>query len=125
MKLGKNFTILVVAFACIVVYLLSNKKPSYINEYNNKILALESKIDSLHQVNDTLTVKVYFLLDSIKKIDSKILTKDKEINKLKYEISTQINTVDSFNNMELKKFFTDRYRQCINPTTQLPCKTNN
>ena len=110
MKLGKNFTILIVAFTCIVIGLLFDRESSYTEEYNSRIKTLETKIDSLYQINDTLNIKIYSLTDSIKKVDIRITGKDKEINKLKDEINSQINSVNSFSNGELQKFFTDRYR---------------
>ena len=83
----------------------------YVNDYNNKINNLKQRIDSLHHINDELTFKIDTLNSQITQLDQELDLKDNKINNLKYEINTKVDAVDSFNDDELEKFFTDRYRQ--------------
>ena len=53
---------------------------------------------------DTLTVQIV-------KLDKELDLKDNRINNLRYEISTKVDAVDNFNDDELERFFTKRYRQ--------------
>ena len=101
----------IIVLICIIVWLLYSDRERYVEEYNAKIDALEQKVDSLHSENDELTFKIDTLNNQISKLDQQLDLKDNRINNLRYEISTKIDAVDSFNDNELKKFFTERYRQ--------------
>ena len=45
----------IIVLICIIVWLLYSDRERYVEEYNAKIEALESKVDSLHNINDNLT----------------------------------------------------------------------
>ena len=109
--LGKNLNLLVIIAACILVFCFLQKEEKYISEYNDKIQALENKVDSLHHKNDELAFEIDTLTVQIVKLDKELDLKDNRINNLRYEISTKVDAVDNFNDDELKKFFTKRYRQ--------------
>ncbi|MDC0539966.1 hypothetical protein OAO15_00485 [bacterium] len=109
--LGKNLNLLVIVGACVLVFCFLQKEEKYINEYNAKIEALEQKVDSLHHINDELAFEIDTLNVEIGKLDKKLDFKDNRIKNLRYEINTKVDAVDNFNDNELGKFFTDRYRQ--------------
>jgi peptidoglycan hydrolase CwlO-like protein len=109
--LKKNFHLIVILGACVIIYNFFQEKEDYVKDYNLKIEALEQKVDSLHHINDDLTFKIDTLNVQIVKLDQKLDSKDNKINILKNEISTKVDAVDSFNDNELEKFFTNRYRQ--------------
>ncbi|MDB4378158.1 hypothetical protein N9Z41_00160 [bacterium] len=113
MWLKKNLNLLVIIGACIIVFTFFNKKEDYVEEYNAKIEALEQKVDSLHSINDELTFKIDTLNVQINKLDQELDLKDNRINNLRYEISTKVDAVDNFNDDELERFFTERYRQYL------------
>ena len=113
MWLKKNLNLLVIIGACIIVFTFFNKKEDYVEEYNAKIKALEQKVDSLHNKNDELTFKIDTLNVQISKLDQELDLKDNRINNLRYEISTKVDAVDNFNDDELERFFTERYRQYL------------
>ena len=48
---------ILVLISIIIWFLFSNKK-DYVDDYNNKIKALEAKVDSLHSINNNLTYKI-------------------------------------------------------------------
>ena len=113
MWLKRNLNLLVIIGACIIVFTFFNKKEDYVEEYNAKIKALEQKVDSLHSENDELTFKIDTLNIQIGKLDQELDLKDNRINNLRYEISTKVDAVDNFNDDELERFFTERYRQYL------------
>ena len=123
--LKKNYPILVIVGACVLVFHVFNDKEDYISKYNAKIEALEKKVDSLHSENDELTFKIDTLNGQISKLDKQIDLKDSRINNLKYEINTKVNAVDDFNDSELEKFFTDRYRHYFDSIAKANSKTSN
>jgi len=120
---------LYVALTFLSVYYLFNmylsSEEKYVDEYNVKIKALEQKVDSLHHINDDLTFKIDTLNIQIVKLDQQIGSKDDKINSLKYEINKKVDAVDSFNDDELEKFFTERYRQYKDSITETHSKVSN
>lgn len=123
--LKKNYQLFVIIGACILVFRFLDDKESYVSEYNDKITALEQKVDSLHHINDELTFKIDTLNVQIGKLDQQLDLKDNKINNLRYEISTKVDAVDSFNDDELERFFTERYRQYIDSIEKTNSETSN
>ena len=89
----------------------SSNEEKYIIEYNTKIQKLESKIDSLHGINKSLTFGINTLNTKIVLLDKEINLQDNKIIKLKRETNEKINNVDLYKYDELERFFTERYRQ--------------
>ena len=125
MWLKKNLNLLVIIGACIIVFTFFNKKEDYVEEYNAKIKALEQKVDSLHNKNDELTFKIDTLNVQISKLDQELDLKDNRINNLRYEISTKVDAVDNFNDDELERFFTERYRQYLDSIKKTDSTSSN
>ncbi len=125
MWLKKNLNLLVILGACIIVFSFFSKREEYIDEYNAKIEALEQKVDSLHHENDELTFKIDTLNVEISKLDQQLDLKDDRINNLRYEISTKVDAVDSFNDDELERFFTERYGQYLDSIKEANSKISN
>ena len=125
MWLKRNLNLLVIIGACIIVFTFFNKKEDYVEEYNAKIKALEQKVDSLHSENDELTFKIDTLNIQIGKLDQELDLKDNRINNLRYEISTKVDAVDNFNDDELERFFTERYRQYLDSVAKTNSTSSN
>jgi hypothetical protein len=85
----------IIVLICIVAWLLFTDRERYVEEYNAKIEALEQKVDSLHGIND------------------------------EYEISTKVDAVDDFNDDELERFFTERYRELLDSIAKTNSETSN
>ena len=94
-----------------LVYFVFLGDEKYVEDYNVKIDALEAKVDSLHHINDDLVFKIDTLNQQIVKLDTEIDKQDKKIVTLKYKVNEKVNSVDNFNDDELLKFFTDRYKK--------------
>jgi|TARA_B110000438_G_scaffold16574_1_gene15530 predicted RNase H-like nuclease (RuvC/YqgF family) len=94
-----------------LIYFVFLGDERYVEDYNIKIDALEAKVDSLHHINDDLVFKIDTLNQEIVKLDLEIGQQDKKIVTLKYKVNEKVNSVDYFNDDELERFFTDRYKQ--------------
>ena len=94
-----------------LIYFVFLGDEEYVVDYNVKINALEAKVDSLHSVNDHLVFKIDTLNQEINKLDLEIGQQDKKIVTLKYKVNEKVNSVDNFNDDELTRFFTERYKQ--------------
>ena len=94
-----------------LVNMYSSNEEEYINEYNSKIEALESKINSLHNINEELTLEIDTLNNQITKLDQEISKQDTKIVTLKRKTNEKVNNVDLYRYDELDRFFTERYRQ--------------
>jgi uncharacterized protein YoxC len=108
-----------------LINMYSSNEKEYINEYNSKIKALEQKVDSLHYVNDGLVYKIDTLNQEIIKLDSAIYLQNNKIITLKNQTNEKINAVDSLNDDELTRFFTERYKQYLDSIKKTNSKTRN
>jgi cell division protein FtsL len=115
----------IIVLICIIVWLLYSDRERYVEEYNAKIEALEQKVDSLHHINDELTFKIDTLNGQISKLDQQIDLKDNRIRTLKWKVNEKVNAVDSFDDDELERFFTERYRQYIDSVEKTNSKISN
>ncbi len=66
-----------------LINMYSSNEDKYINEYNSKIEALESKINSLHNINEELTLEIDTLTNQILVLDQEISKQDNKIVILK------------------------------------------
>ena len=123
--LKRNYPLFIIIGACIIIFNFFTEKEDYVGEYNAKIKALEQKVDSLHSINDELTFKIDTLNVQITKLDQELDLKDNRINNLRYEISTKVDAVDSFNDDELERFFTERYRQYLDSIAKTNSASSN
>ena len=96
-----------------VFYLSTSNQPDYSVKYVDKIKTLNLKVDSLDNINRGLTLKVDSLNKQVTIINHQIDLKDSKIKTLKNRTNTKVKAVDFFNDDELTKFFTDRYRHYL------------
>ena len=115
MSSKERFLYIAIVFfgAYYLINMYSSNEDEYINEYNNKIEALESKINSLHSINEELTLEIDTLNNQIIKLDQEISKQDIKIVTLKRQTNEKVNNVDSFGDDELEQFFAERYRQYL------------
>ncbi|MDA9309738.1 hypothetical protein N9Q43_00770 [bacterium] len=127
MSSKERFLYLALLFFCsfYISYLFFANDENYIDGYNVKINKLEHKIDSLHGINHKLNFRVDTLNLKIKYLDKELDLKDNRIKRLKYEINIKVDAVDSFNDDELTKFFTERYRYYKNSNQKTDSTSSN
>tara|TARA_R100001126_G_scaffold76146_1_gene45139 strand:- start:49 stop:432 length:384 start_codon:yes stop_codon:yes gene_type:complete len=109
----------------IIIWLLFSNKKDYVDDYNNKIKALEAKVDSLHSINNNLTYKIDTLNVQINSLDKEIVNQDNLIKNLRIKTNEKVKAVDNFNDDELYQFFTERYRQYLDSIRKTDSKTSN
>lgn len=111
----KFYTILaylIVLLVCLLIWNSRNTKDKYEEEvegYESKIEELQMDIDSLYELNDSLEVKMDSLLVEINISDEKIVELNLNLDEIKIKNTQISNTVNSFSDDELQKFFTERY----------------
>tara|TARA_R100000742_G_C4275186_1_gene95511 strand:+ start:972 stop:1355 length:384 start_codon:yes stop_codon:yes gene_type:complete len=115
----------ILVLICVLAWLLYTDEENYVDDYNAKIEALEQKVDSLHHINDDLTYKIDTLNLQISSLDKEIINQDKLIKNLRIKTNEKVKAVDTFNNAELYKFFTERYRYYIDSLGGTNSKTSN
>ena len=115
---------ILVLISIIIWFLFSNKK-DYVDDYNNKIKALEAKVDSLHSINNNLTYKIDTLNVQINSLDKEIVNQDNLIKNLRIKTNEKVKAVDNFNDDELYQFFTERYRQYLDSIGSTDSKASN
>ena len=115
----------ILVLICILAWLFYTDEENYVDSYNSKIEALEQKVDSLHSINDDLAYKIDTLNLQISSLDKEIINQDKLIKNLRIKTNEKVKAVDTFNNAELYKFFTERYRYYIDSLGGTNSKTSN
>ena len=124
--LYKNrFVLLFIAGICILMYFFLDTKENYVDEYNAKIKALEAKVDSLHSENESLNNNILELNLQITNLDNEIDLQDNKIYNLNIKTNEKVSSVDLFNDDELERFFTDRYKHAIDSVTKANSKASN
>ena len=118
------FILILVGSILYLIFIFQSNDKGYIEEYNNKINGLNQKIDSLHTINDSLNFKIDTLNQQIGELDQQIHLKDNNINILRHEVNIKVNSIDSFNDNELKKFFTERYQYYFDSLRNTPSTPN-
>lgn len=127
MKFNERFlySLKIVILLVIIAWLLLSNEEDYTEDYNAKIIALEQKVDSLHHINDELTFKIDTLNGQISELDQQIGLKDNRIRTLKWKVNEKVNAVDSFDDNELERFFTERYGQYLDSVKKTDSKISN
>jgi len=82
-----------------------------VKEYKNKIEQSQSKIDSIQKLNSSLNLKIDSVKSNVTFITKEITHIDKNITTLKKQTNEKVNNIDSFTNIELEQFFTNRYNK--------------
>tara|TARA_R110000823_G_scaffold70260_1_gene162148 strand:+ start:111 stop:494 length:384 start_codon:yes stop_codon:yes gene_type:complete len=108
-----------------LVNMYSSNEEEYINEYNSKIEVLNDKINSLHNVNEDLTLEINVLTNQILALDQEISKQDSKIVILKKQTNEKVNNVDSYRDDELEQFFTERYRQYLDSIKKTDSPSSN
>ena len=108
-----------------LVNMYSSNEEEYIIEYNNKIEALNAKINSLHSINENLTLKIDRLNSQIFILDQEIGKQNIKIVTLKNKTNEKVNSVDLYKHDELEQFFTERYRQHFDSIKKIDSTSSN
>lgn len=99
----------------VVAYIIFSKSTIDVDiqAYQTQINLLEQKIDSIKTQNSLLVKEADSLENRISEYDTKINSLNYKINVIKKETQQKLDSVDSFGDDELEKFFAERYRQYL------------
>jgi len=103
---------IIIAIAAIVIYKVifdPTVVKTDVSMYENQIITLQQKIDSLNTKNSTLKVQADSLELQVVEYDRKIKNLNIRIYAIKKETQKKLDAVNSFGTDELEQFFTDRY----------------
>lgn len=105
------YIIVVVATLLCVWILKPFESKVDLKKYEDKILALEQKVDSLHSENVLLETEADSLEQQLELNDVAISRLNRKIKVIKYETKQKLDAVDFFGDDELERFFADRYNK--------------
>lgn len=112
------YLIIIAILGAVVIKFIFIDNPSYYEDYNSKIEALNLKIDSLHSENDKLITSLDSLNNEISELDAILISSKNTINRIKNETDKALDAAYNFSKSELDKFFSDRYRFLLSDTTR-------
>ena len=104
-------SVVLLCITTIVVFFMLKEKPKLdIQKYEDLINALQSEINQLEGVNDSLLIQAAVLSEKLVEYDNTIDQLNKEIDVIQDETKKKLDSVDRYNRDQLQKFFTERYR---------------
>jgi|TARA_R110002126_G_scaffold93754_1_gene221950 peptidoglycan hydrolase CwlO-like protein len=108
----KEQSVIIWILAALMVYnlFLNTKIRTNIQEYEDKIDNLQTKVDSVNLVNRQIDGKINSLHSQIEVIDSDISNVQASIKKIKQKTNEKVNSVDQFSFTDLEQFFSVRYQ---------------
>jgi peptidoglycan hydrolase CwlO-like protein len=120
----KEQSVIIWILAALMVYnlFLNTKIRTNIQEYEDKIDNLQTKVDSVNLVNRQIDGKINSLHSQIEVIDSDISNVQASIKKIKQKTNEKVNSVDQFSFTDLEQFFSVRYQ---NRLDSIPTGTGN
>ena len=118
MKRGQSVVIWILAALMVYNIFLNNKIQTNIQEYEDKIDNLQTKVDSVNTLNKELDMKINSLHTQIEIIDSDISNVQTNIKSIKRKTNEKTNSVDKFTFTELEQFFAKRYEKRLDSTSQ-------
>lgn len=104
-------SVILLCITTLAIFFIIKEKPKLdIQKYEDQINALQSEINQLEGVNDSLLVQAAVLNEKLVEFDNTIDELNKEIDVIQNETKKKLDSVDRFNRDQLQKFFSDRYR---------------
>lgn len=108
-------SVILLCITTLVIFFILKEQPKLdIQKYENEINMLQSEINQLELANDTLLVKAAILNEKIVEYDNTIEKLNNQIDVIQDETKKKLDSIDRYNNDQLQKFFSERYRDTIN-----------
>lgn len=108
-------SVILLCITTLVIFFILKEQPKLdIQKYENEINMLQSEINQLEIANDTLLVKAAILNEKIVEYDNTIEKLNNQIDVIQDETKKKLDSIDRYNNDQLQKFFSERYRDTIN-----------
>ena len=126
MKKGQSVIIWILTALMVYNIFINNKIRTNIQEYEDKIENLQTKVDSVNTLNKELDMKINSLHTQMEIIDSDISNVQTNIRTIKNKTNEKVNSVDQYTFTELEQFFTARYSQRLDSISKgTSSKTSN
>ena len=104
-------SVILLCLTTLAIFFILRKQPELdIQKYEDQINALQSEINQLESVNDSLQVEAAVLNEKLIEYDNTIDELNKEIDVIQDETKKKLDSVDRYNRDQLQKFFSERYR---------------
>lgn len=104
-------SVILLCLTTLAIFFILRKQPELdVKKYEDQINALQSEINQLEGVNDSLQVEAALLNDKLIEYDITIDKLNNEIDVIQDETRKKLDSVDRYNRDQLQKFFTERYR---------------
>lgn len=117
MKKGQSVVMWILAALIVYNIFINNKIQTNIQEYEDKIDNLQTKVDSVNTLNRELDMKINSLHTQMELIDSDISNVQNNIKTIKKQTNEKVNSVDNYSFTELELFFTERYSKRLDSTS--------
>jgi len=112
MKITKQDVLLIIIVVLAGYSILQMKGiKTNVAEYNNKIDAIKTEIDSVEMINKEITTQILSLDKEVDNIDGDIEKVTKNITIIKNNTNEKVDAVNEFTFSDLAKFFSDRYER--------------
>lgn len=111
------YLVIIAILGAVIIKFMYIDNPSYYEDYNSKIDALNLKIDSLHSINEDLTFSLDSLNNEISELDILLVNSKNTINRIKNETDKALDAAYNFTKSELNNFFSNRYRYLYSDST--------
>jgi chromosome segregation ATPase len=110
MKLTKqDIVLIIIALLCLYNIFNTNSIKTDVKGYQDKIEALQTKVDSAQAVNEKIDVKIDSVKENVVNITKEIHHIDNNISIIKQQTDEKVNAISTYSASELEQFFTDRY----------------
>ena len=103
-------SVILLCITTLAIFFILKEKPKLdIKKYEDQINALQSEINELEGVNDSLQLQSVELEKTIARYDVVIDNLKDEVNVIQREAQIKIDAVDNFGDDQLESFFAERY----------------
>lgn len=115
MKFTKQDGLLILIGVLVLLSIFNtNKIRTDVKSYEDKIEALQTKIDSTQVINEKINTKIDSVKNNVITITNEINHIDNNISVIKQKTNEKINIASTYSASELEQFFTDRYIESNN-----------
>lgn len=110
-------SVILICLTTLAVFFILKEKPKLdIQKYEDQINTLQSEINQLEGVNDSLLVQAGVLNEKLSEYDNTINKLNYRINVIQDKTKKKLDSVDRYNRDQLQKFFSERYRNLDSAT---------
>lgn len=107
-------SVILLCITSLAIFFMLKEKPKLdIERYENQIDSLQKQIDGLEVVNDSLKLKEAVLTSTLANYDNIIEELNQEIDEVHSDTKKKLDSINSYNAIQLQRFFSDRYRNTI------------